>query len=451
MELIRALRLDQIPSPPRVAFVGAGGKTTAMFQCARQLASSVLVTATTHLAVDQLGLADRHYFVDDRLLDRLESDLHPGLTLLTGPLAGDSNRALGVSADLLECIRALAEACCIPLLVEADGSRQLPLKAPADHEPPIPAFVDLVLVVAGLRGLGKPLTPEWVHRPEAFGAISGLQQGDVITPAALAQVMTHPDGGLKNIPSQARRVALLNQADTPELQAQAAAMKSELLPSFDALITGSLALKSSIPSLQSSIYTVHQPIAAVILAAGEARRFGRIKQLLDWHGKPLIWHVAQKALQAGLTPVVVVCGAQKDAIQGVLADLPVELINNSDWQGGQGISVRLGTQVVGARSDGILFLLADQPQIPVSLIRALVEAHARSLNPITGPMIDGHRASPVLFDQVTFDDLTSLSGEVGGRKLFAKYGVDWIPWHDPSSLLDVDTPEDYARLLEMEA
>ena len=94
-------------------------------------------------------------------------------------------------------------------------------------------------------------------------------------------------------------------------------------------------------------------------------------------------------------------------------------------------------------------MLADQPQIPLPLIQALINAHVQKMKPITGPMIDGQRANPVLFDQVTFKDLADLSGELGGRKLFSKYGVEWIPWHDPAPLLDVDTPGDYARLLEL--
>ncbi len=109
MDLIRALRLEQVANPPRVAFVGAGGKTTAMFQCARQLNGPVLVTATTHLASDQLVLADQHYCVDDYLLDQLDRDLPPGLTLLTGPLSQDKNRTLGISPNYFERIEVLAE------------------------------------------------------------------------------------------------------------------------------------------------------------------------------------------------------------------------------------------------------------------------------------------------------------------------------------------------------
>ncbi len=51
------------------------------------------------------------------------------------------------------------------MIIEADGARKLPIKAPAEHEPVIPEFVNTVITVIGLSGLGKPLTEEWVHRP----------------------------------------------------------------------------------------------------------------------------------------------------------------------------------------------------------------------------------------------------------------------------------------------
>jgi molybdenum cofactor cytidylyltransferase len=409
----------------------------------------VLVTATSHLAAEQLNLADRHYFVDDDLLEQVGEEILPGTTLITGPLDVGTNRTLGLTAGQVDRIYGIAETHQIPLLIEADGSRQLPLKAPADHEPPIPGFVDLAVVVAGLNGLGQSLTPEWVHRTEIFSALSGLELGDVIVPEALARVLLHPEGGLKNIPPNARRIALLNQADTPELQARAGTLRSVLLQTFDAVIISSLAPYSSISNLQSPIFASHESIAAVILAAGASRRFGSPKQLLAWHGKPLIWHVARKALRAGLGPVVVVCGQELVNIQEALKDLPVEFVFNPNWQQGQGLSVKAGAEAIGSRCGGILFMLADQPQIPAPLIRSLVREHAESLHPIIGPLVDGQRANPVLFDRVTFDDLAALSGLVGGRKLFGKYPVRWIPWHDPAPLLDVDTLEDYQHLLEM--
>jgi probable selenium-dependent hydroxylase accessory protein YqeC len=113
----------------------------------------------------------------------------------------------------MDRLLALADDFRVPLLIEADGSRMRPLKAPGEHEPPIPAFATQVVVVAGLTALGQPLTSDWVHRPERFAALSGLEMGQAITSEAVARALSHLSGGLKNIPAGARRVVLLNQAD----------------------------------------------------------------------------------------------------------------------------------------------------------------------------------------------------------------------------------------------
>ncbi len=99
-----------------------------------------------------------------------------------------------------------------------------------------------------------------------------------------------------------------------------------------------------------------------------------------------------------------------------------------------------------------MFLLADQPQVTPQVIRALVETHAGGLPPIVAPLIrDERRGNPVLFDRSTFADLLRLQGESGGRSLFSKHRVEYVPWHDDRLLLDVDTPEDYRRLLADDA
>jgi molybdenum cofactor cytidylyltransferase len=126
------------------------------------------------------------------------------------------------------------------------------------------------------------------------------------------------------------------------------------------------------------------------------------------------------------------------------------LVHNPDWQAGQSSSLQAGLRLLPPQTGGAVFFLADQPQIPISLVRSLVETHATSLQPVVAPMVDGRRANPVLFDRITFPDLMALQGDVGGRALFAKYPVEWVPWHDSAVLLDVDTPEDYKKLLSMD-
>ncbi|RIK26246.1 MAG: putative selenium-dependent hydroxylase accessory protein YqeC [Anaerolineae bacterium] len=201
MQLQRALRLHSDFGTERkdaVAFVGAGGKTTAMFRLARELAApSVIVAATTHLGAWQIPLADRHVIAESAGEIR---EIPAGVTLVTGRVEGD--RTQSVSASALFWLREEAQSRGIPLLIEADGARQKPLKAPAAHEPPIPDFAETVVLVAGLSGLGKPITEESVFRAEKFRELSGAAEGESVTPEILRRVLTHPEGGLKNIPTR---------------------------------------------------------------------------------------------------------------------------------------------------------------------------------------------------------------------------------------------------------
>ncbi|GAB4577776.1 MAG: molybdenum cofactor cytidylyltransferase [Anaerolineales bacterium] len=435
MDLAKALRVTR---QSRLAFVGAGGKTTAMFQLARQLPPPVLVTATTHLAVEQLKLADCHFIVQTAEAVRKTEKLE-GVVLFTGPLA-DDGRTRGVDESTLQEIRARAETLNGPLLIEADGSRQRPLKAPADHEPPIPGFVDTVVVVAGLSGLGRPLTAETVHRPERFASLAGLAMGEWVTGEALGRVLGHPEGGLKNIPPKARRVVLLNQADTVALQSQARGLVEGLLAGFDGVGIATV--------LSQEVFAMHENMAGVVLAGGGSRRLGQPKQLLAWQGKPLVRHIVEVALEAGVSPVVVVTGAYGEEVAEAVRGLPARVAHNPAWAEGQSTSVRRGLAELPVGVGGAVFLLVDQPFVSAPLIRALMEEHARTLAPIAAPLIEEQRGNPVLFDRVTFGAFEGLQGDVGARPLFARYRPVWVPWHDARALTDVDTWEDYQRLSE---
>jgi molybdenum cofactor cytidylyltransferase len=469
LSIRQALRAEQHAC---IAFIGAGGKTTAMFQLARSLPPPVIVTATSHLGAWQTGMSDRHIVSDSPApLEELEHGLQ-GVVLVTGALDGDRTRP--VDDELLAWLHAYCGYHAIPLLIEADGSRQKPLKAWAEHEPAVPPFVDEVVQVVGLSALGKPLSDELVHREEIFSAISAVTPGEPITAQAITSVLLHPNGGLKNMPAGARKVMLLNQAEPAELQSAARGMVRPLLGSYDSVVISSL--------MEQKIFAVHEPAAAVILAAGEASRYGKIKQLLDWHGEPFVRAVAKRALEAGCSPVVVVSGYEAEQVERAVQDLRVTIVRNEDWREGQASSIRVGlgpppslpqirqgivsdanknSGVVfggtysvlpeGARREegagSAIFLLADQPQITTSILRALMEKHAQGLYPVVAPQVMDRRANPVLFDRSTFPDLAALQGDVGGRAILHKYQVEYLPWHDERLLLDVDTPEMYQRLL----
>jgi molybdenum cofactor cytidylyltransferase len=193
-------------------------------------------------------------------------------------------------------------------------------------------------------------------------------------------------------------------------------------------------------------------IAAIILAAGGSTRMGQPKLTLDWHGSPLVRWVAKTALFAECSPVIVVTGADPDDTLDSLAGLPVSYAHNTQWQSGQSSSVRIGIEALPSNVDAALIMLGDQPQIPVKVLRSLIEAYASTTPPppIIALSVGGRRANPVLFDSAMFAELIKLAGDAGARTIFSRFPVHLIPFDDPDLVLDVDSPEDYQRLMELE-
>jgi molybdenum cofactor cytidylyltransferase len=369
VKLIDALRYS---GSSTLAFVGAGGKTTAIFKAARELCDSgelerpsktILVTTTTHFGTWQVDQADHFFKVESSSdITRLEQNMPEGIVLLAGEET--TNRGGSVPAELLEIVHRIAEYHDLPLLIEADGSATRPLKAPADHEPVIPDFTERVVVVAGLSGLGKPVTRNWIHRPEIFARLSGLNPGDVVTTDALTKVLRNQDGGLKNIPMKAQRTVLLNQADTKTLQSQGRELSDQLIHNYHSIIIASLSQEEKGPTdialkqeQQGEIHAVVEQAGGIILAAGSASRYGKPKQLLPWKGKPLIRHVALSALSAGLSPVIVVVGARANEIEHAISDLPVRIVNNSEWEAGLSSSIQVGIENLPKEISGTVFYI----------------------------------------------------------------------------------------------
>lgn len=424
-----------------IALTGAGGKTSLMFALAKKCSGPVVLTTTTHLGAWQAPLAEEHVILTpgEALSTQLSESFHT--LLLTGP-AGKDDRLAGLEPHQMEALRAFCLEQGIPLLIEADGARQRSLKAPADHEPVVPEWVDRVIVTAGLNALGQPLDETTVHRPERFAALSGMALGDWITTDGLIKVLGSREGGRKGVPQGARRTLFLNQAETPELLAEAGRIAAALMGEYQEVVIGSLQQ----PGGDGPVFSVHSRVAGVILAAGGSQRLGRPKQLLDWQGIPFISKVAQNALETGLTPLIVVTGAESKAVSAALADLPVTIVHNPDWQAGQSTSLRAGLQALPEDCQAALFLMSDQPQVSPVLIRSVVETFYIQRLPIAAPRIAGRRANPVLFAREAFEGLKAIQGDQGGRAVFDQYKAAWLDWADERAALDVDDEAAYDRL-----
>jgi len=187
-------------------------------------------------------------------------------------------------------------------------------------------------------------------------------------------------------------------------------------------------------------------VAGVILAAGDSKRFPEPKQLLNWQGKALVWYAVRAALEGGLNPVVVVTGASGDEVRKALAGEPVEFVGNPEWAGGQSSSMQVGLEAVHDRAEAVVMLLADMPMVEAALVRALVDAYVESDALIVAPRVGERRGNPVLFTQATTPDLLAVEGDRGGRALIGSLPTRWVDWND-SILQDIDTPEDYDRVV----
>jgi molybdenum cofactor cytidylyltransferase len=189
-------------------------------------------------------------------------------------------------------------------------------------------------------------------------------------------------------------------------------------------------------------------VAAVILTAGGSTRFGQPKQLLDWKGVPLLAHVADVALAAGLAPVIAVLGCQAQAVRAALGTRPAEAVMNWRWKEGLSTSVQVGLTALPPETDAAVFLQCDQPLITPGLLQALVARFEETAAPIVRPTHAGRPGTPVLFARRLFAELAAVSGDEGGRSLIQRYATDvaTVEIADPNVLADVDVPADYARL-----
>jgi len=189
-------------------------------------------------------------------------------------------------------------------------------------------------------------------------------------------------------------------------------------------------------------------IAGVVLAAGGSTRFGATKQLLDWNGVPLVAHVTDNALAAGLEPVIVVLGHAAEKVHAALGNRPVRVAVNWRWQEGLSTSVRIGTALVPLAADGALFLQCDQPLANPHLLRRLVARFYDAACRAVYTRHDGQQRTPVLFARSLFPELSGISGDEGGRSIIARHAAEAVAVavDDPDLVADIDIPRDYRRL-----
>ena len=188
-------------------------------------------------------------------------------------------------------------------------------------------------------------------------------------------------------------------------------------------------------------------IVAVVLAAGRASRFEAgggcgSKLVALWRGKPLVRHVAEAALAAGLDTVVVT-GHAREAVAVALAGLDLRLVHNPAFADGMAGSLRCGLEALAAETAGAFVLLGDMPRISAALLAKLAQAFAQAPAGAVAaiPVYGGARGNPVLLGREMFDAAKRLAGDQGARKLLAGAGILEVEIADDAIFADIDTPQ----------
>lgn len=197
-------------------------------------------------------------------------------------------------------------------------------------------------------------------------------------------------------------------------------------------------------------------IAAVLLAAGQSIRMGRSKLELPWkNGQSIISHVVGIFLEADASPVLVVTGGMRETIEASLRGKGIEFAYNPDFAtGGMLSSIKVGLRALEGRTiEAALISPADLPLLRLTTVRKIIEAWEKHKPPIISPSYDERRGHPVLIAKTEWDAILRLADDQTLRDFLRQHEreISYLVVDDPGILHDLDTPEEYRKLMDLDA
>ena len=195
-------------------------------------------------------------------------------------------------------------------------------------------------------------------------------------------------------------------------------------------------------------YSIQQ-LGILIIAAGQSKRLGKPKQLLNFEGKSLINRLIDTVKSSGSFPITLVLGAAADEINAQLTASPIDRVFNNQWNEGMASSIRVGVNRIMDLSpnvDGIMILVCDQPFISVEQIQALIKIQQDTGLPMASCYYANIIGTPAVFHQSVFSELLKLEGDVGAKKIIKERALEVAKLHFEEGIIDIDTMDDYIKL-----
>jgi molybdenum cofactor cytidylyltransferase len=185
----------------------------------------------------------------------------------------------------------------------------------------------------------------------------------------------------------------------------------------------------------------------LVLAAGRSSRLGQPKQLLEYRGQTLLDATLNMARSCGFDQLIVALGGASPEVKSTVDLTDCDVVENVHFTTGCSSSIIAALDVVAPQSDGVVLLLGDQPGVDSSTVNDLVKTSCGA--PLAVSNYSDGRGHPFWFSRSTFDDLRALHGDKGVWKLIesGRWPVVEVP-AEGTVPLDVDTWDDYQRLLE---
>lgn len=188
-------------------------------------------------------------------------------------------------------------------------------------------------------------------------------------------------------------------------------------------------------------------IRGIILAAGESRRMDQLKLLLPWKEKTMIEEVIDQVFSSGIQRCLVVLGAHRDEILDAIREKGVKTCFNENYTEGMLSSVQCGIRTLPPEAGAVVIFLADQPMIPATVTKDIIQSYKKSRKGILIPTHQGRRGHPVLIDLKYREEIFKLDPERGLRMLPELFPDDVreVQVDEPAILRDIDTPDEYSQ------